>query len=211
MANEAKRGCGYRKVGALYLCGNYINVPCDRLPLELKNCPVCGAGIHFTRSMTEVNPFRLFGNHENCKDAQRPCHVCDPPDAPAYIMTVGKKYYTPQSFLQEASAMGVSKRIAHIPKSLKLGETVVYLAHPEAVIIHIPPWVNSQDGVVENPRLLDAEQDENRLGIFCAFIPQRIEMPIWKSELIEEKKAELEKRVITSVPIPDGDTDHANL
>lgn len=36
MAQESKRGCGYRKVGGTYLVGNYISVPCDRLPYPNK-------------------------------------------------------------------------------------------------------------------------------------------------------------------------------
>jgi len=59
MAQESKRGCGYRKVGGLYLVGDGIFVPCDRLPYLLETCPVCGHGIHFTRSMTEINPLKL--------------------------------------------------------------------------------------------------------------------------------------------------------
>lgn len=30
MACEPKRGCGYRKVGGIYLVGGGIGVPCDR-------------------------------------------------------------------------------------------------------------------------------------------------------------------------------------
>ena len=37
MAIEGKRGCGYRKVNALYLCGGCLDTPCDRLPLEATN------------------------------------------------------------------------------------------------------------------------------------------------------------------------------
>lgn len=36
MASETKRGCGYRKVGGMYLVGDYIRVPCDRLPFPGK-------------------------------------------------------------------------------------------------------------------------------------------------------------------------------
>ena len=35
MAIEAPRGCGYRKVGGLYMCGGGIPIHCDRLPYEL--------------------------------------------------------------------------------------------------------------------------------------------------------------------------------
>jgi hypothetical protein len=103
MAAETKRHCGYRKVGALYLVGNYIPVSCDRLPLEVGHCPVCGSGIHFTRSMAEINPYRLWGVHKPCFDSHSHfCNVCQPPIDVAFIMMVGERYYSPESFLQEA-------------------------------------------------------------------------------------------------------------
>lgn len=202
--SEAKRGCGYRQVGGLYLCGEYAFAPCDRLPYELKSCPVCGAGIHFTRSFTEVNPLKLFGMHDqsdkgkfapysvkaSLEVCQCPpaCYVCYPTDKPAYIKTIGKKFYSPISFMDEAKNMGVSLRMAQIPKDLKLGETVVYLAHPEAVAL---------------PRTI--ERCEFKLGIFSAFIPKRIEMPIYdkmlKGKGSRKLKQNLKKRGITAVVV----------
>ncbi|GAI07705.1 unnamed protein product [marine sediment metagenome] len=97
MAVEERRGCGFRKVGGMYLCGEYISSPCDRMPFPLTVCPVCGQGIKVSRGFTEVNPFRLWGPHESiakkgggivediiyeaykCKDKFRPCLLCDPP------------------------------------------------------------------------------------------------------------------------------------
>lgn len=232
MASETKRGCGYRKVGGLYLCGGGLWVSCDRLPYELKSCPVCGAGVHFTRSMTEINPLRLFGSHDGelrwqrdasgnsdiplCQDEFRPCKMCDPTEEPAYIMTVGRKYYSPESFVKEALELGVSKRIASnsIPKKLKLGQTVIYLAHPEAVNGTETPRTQGELLGNGQVRLLDAEKAERKLGIFCAFTPQRVEMLVWESELEGEQgelyKASLEKRGITPVPIPDNDPDHTS-
>lgn len=201
--SEAKRGCGYRKVGALYLCGEYTFVSCDRLPYELKSCPVCGAGIHFTRSMTEVNPLKLFGLHdatpvEELRESQPifltcncppHCVMCYPTNEPAFIKTIGKKYYSPESFMKEARTMGVSLRMAQIPKNLKLGKTVIYLAHPEACLVK-----------GNNAKLI-----EKRLGIFSAFIPQRVEMPVYdkmlKGKGSRKLKATLKKRGITPVVV----------
>ena len=214
MAVEAKRGCGYRKVGGSYLCGDYIPMECDRLPLELKTCPVWGAGIHFTRSFTEINPLELFGYHQPCRDAFRPCHVCDPRDESAYIMVVGSKYYTPESFLHEAATMGVSKRIPFMPKKLEMGKTVVYLAHPKAVRLREPLAVQAAMTVVaevDEPqmRLLDADKKPcYAMGIFCAFIPQRVEKLVWQSEYSEENIEKHRKRGIDLVPVPDNDLDH---
>ena len=160
---ELERGCGYRKVGALYLCGEYIAVDCDRLPLKVGHCPVCGEGIHFTRGFREINPLQLFGLHQPCHDRIRPCFVCDPTDSIAYIMMVGSKFYTPQTFLEEARTMGISKKIPAIPKNMELGVTVVYLAHPKAIEVQDSLAVQAALAVVEGVddpqmRLLEAER-----------------------------------------------------
>lgn len=241
MAVEPIRGCGFRKVGGMYLCGEYVHCPCDRLPLPLTMCPVCGQGIKASRGFTQINPYQLWGPHDacpsgwvehfeptpgvavnvglnttgrTCHDQIRPCHVCDPQDQLAYIMLVGEKYYTPESFLDEAHHMGISKRIPFIPKGLELGKTVVYLAHPKAVEITQPAVLQQAMGILEEartkqPKLLEVEQIEKKPGIFTAFIPQRVEKLVWESELTDEKREQLEKRGITPVPIPDGDKDHA--
>jgi hypothetical protein len=196
MAVEARRGCGYRKVGGLYLCGSGIWVACDRLPFEVGFCPVCGEGIHFPRSPKEINPLKLFGIHEDCRDTFD-CHMCNPTADMAYLWGVGEKYYTPQEFITEAQTMGVSKRIPseHIPKKLKLGETWVYLVHRKAIYA-------GKD---------DEGNDIHKMAIFAAFVPQRIEMPIYKSKLTKRKRKELDKRGITPIEIPDGDPDHAPI
>ena len=64
MAVEAKRGCGYRKVGGLYLVSDGLGIPCDRLPITLEVCPCCGAGIKPARGWTWVDvPTLVKGNH----------------------------------------------------------------------------------------------------------------------------------------------------
>jgi hypothetical protein len=95
----------------------------------------------------------------------------------------------------EAHSMGVSKRVPAVPKELKLGETWVYLVH--------------RKGIETGERDPKTGKMKYKMAIFAAFIPQAIEMPVWESELTEERKTELEKRGITPVPIKDGDKDHA--
>lgn len=215
MAVEQVRGCGYRKVGGTYLCGEYISSPCDRMPFQLTTCPVCGQGIRVSRGFTQVNPFRLWGIHLDCTDRLRPCFLCDPQDQAAYIMLVGAgNYKTPQDFLEEAGRMGISKRIPFIPKDLELGKTFVYLAHPKACEVKEPVALQQAMAIVEGsetnqPRLLETEKITKGLGIFCAFIPKRVEKLIWESELTDKKREQLEERGITPVWIPDGDADHA--
>lgn len=52
MAIEAKRGCGFRKVGGTYLVSEGEGMPCDRLPIKLDVCPVCSHGFKRSRGWT---------------------------------------------------------------------------------------------------------------------------------------------------------------
>ena len=190
MAIEPRRGCGYRKVGGLYLVSGGVWASCDRLPIEIGACPVCGHGLQFTRALTEINPFRLWGDHQDCRDTFI-CHACRPDDGVAYVMGVGERYYTPQNFITEGNMMGVCKRIPYIPKNMVLGQTWVYLSHHKLI------YVGKENG-----------KDVYKQGIFAAFRPERVEMLLWKRQATKKKLKELEKRGITPVIVPDGDTDH---
>jgi len=205
MSVEAIRGCGYRKVGGLYLCGEGHGMACDRLPYELEICPVCGAGVKFSRGFTWLNWREYAGTHVDCRestpivtsgtlDLGNLCPVCYPDcyPYPYGLLWVGESFYTPEAFIQEAIQMGVSKRIAAIPKNLKLGETWVLFATIKAC-------GEKRD---ENGKL------EGIPGVFYAFRPQRLELLIWKSEFTHEKAVELEKKHITPILIPDGDVEH---
>lgn len=217
MSIEAKRGCGYRKVGGSYLVGDYISIPCDRLPYPLDVCPVCSAGIKVSRGMTKINPLKLFEVHQDCIDRYHPCFVCDPTEDIAFIMRVGEKYYpTIDDFINEGITQGVSKKIAQIPNGFLIGKTIVYLAHINACVVKEPVAVQQAMSMLEAsepPRLIDAEKQKRVMGIFSAFIPQRIEKLFWQSELdaMSDKQTKaLNKRGITPIGIPDGDKDHAN-
>lgn len=191
------------------MCGGGIWVECDRLPFPIGSCPVCGQGIHFARAFTEINPLALFREHYGCQDDFIPCKMCQPKSDLAYIMMVGARYYTPASFIREAFEQGVSKRIPFMPKKLKLGETVIYLAHPKVQIPDDRPTGNEIPEKEAQFRLLEAERKgEKRLAIFAAFTPQRVEKLIWDSEATPKELKDLEKRGITPVAIPDGDPDH---
>jgi len=214
MSVEQIRGCGYRKVNGLYLCGKFIHIPCDRMPFPITVCPVCGQGIKVSRGFTQVNPYRLWGIHENCQDIFRPCFLCDPQDQPAYIMLVGEKYYkTPVEFLDEAFSMGISKRIPFIPKGLELGTTVIYLAHNKAIKVNVAAAVQQAMSILEGedtqqPKLVETDRVEKKLGIFCAFIPNRVEKLLWESKATPKELEKMAKREITPVIVPDGDKDH---
>ena len=200
-----KRGCGFKKIGGLYLCGDYIPVSCDRLPYLLEVCPVCGHGLKTGRGMTKINPLKLFGKHEDCHDKPG-CYMCDPKEL-GYVMRVGEKFYkTPEDFLYEGVVQGFSKRIAQIPKDFKVGETVVYLTHRKACDI-----IDDSEEPELPKKLLDTTKYKKAEGIFTAFIPQRIEKIYWQSALDSmpaKERASLERRGITPVGVPDGDENY---
>lgn len=191
MAVEAARGCGFRKVGGLYLVGGELAAPCDRLPWLLDVCPCCGAGIKFTRGWTWIDPVQLFqGDHDTetsrgAKDCycDPGCPVCFPSmhfdsdgdrprDGQAGLLWIGEKFYpTPADFVREGAAQGISRRISCIPHHFKVGRTWVFLAHIKAVLAP----VHNADGLFK-------VENEFKPGIFAAFRPRRIERIVLQSE-----------------------------
>lgn len=209
MSVEPKRGCGYRKVGALYLCGSGITISCDKLPFLIEYCPVCGSGIKFTQSFTWIDWMKFAGEHHPMMICRCPkvCPVCHPEGKPRPygLMWVGEASYTPQHFVKEALEMGVSKKIPFIPKELKLGETIVLLAHKKGILKGLKEVVESKSNHVD----IHHEQEYSPTIFYC-FKPTTVEMLVWQSELTDERKEELKKRGITPIPIPDGDIDHSD-
>jgi hypothetical protein len=220
MAAEVVRGCGYRKVGGLYLVGGGLSAPCDRMPYELPRCPTCGAGVKFTRSHTWLQPdfFRVHAV-SHCKD-ESPCPICRTPYpdhefGPHLLLWIGRAHYSPQSYLNESRLLGVSRRIAAIPKGLVLGETWVLLAHLDA----IPPKDPDQCtvcGFTERlhlpgcpPEVCSSFQAPRPTpGIFCAFIPRAVELVLKESDATPERIEKEERRGVSVVTVPDNDKDH---
>jgi hypothetical protein len=133
-------------------------------------------------------------------------------------MRVSEKFYpTPADFLEEGLNQGFSKRIAQIPRHFVLGKTVIYLAHINACVVKDTPELQKSFDEIEpkrklkatrdpklNPRLIEAEKVKRVMGIFTAFIPQRIEKIYWQSDLdkmSEGEKEALKKRGITPVGV----------
>lgn len=199
MTVEAIRGCGYRKVGGVYVVSSGpLALPCDRLPYTLHYCPVCGEGVKFTRGWQWLDWWKYARNHETqggtgsetpteCRCPFKfACPVCEPGQFPQPygVLWVGHEY-TIEEFLEEACRQGVSKRIPggdalipRLPKALKPG-THVLLAYKSD-----PPV------------------------IFCEFPVARIEKLIWQKDATEATIQSLEKAGINPVIIPDGDKDH---
>ena len=100
------------------------------------------------------------------------------------LIWIGEKFYpTPESFIEEANVLGVSRRISVVPNGFVLGETRVFFAHRLAV----------EDD--DNPAV-----DKRHPGIFEAFMPTSIDYVI-KGEETDEELAWYEKRGISLVKV----------
>ena len=211
---KVKRGCGFRKVGGLYLVGRPFGSTCDRLPFRLRPCPTCGHEHKFNRGFMQVTGMGIFrrSHNEDITASLRPgqgtlnctcqhCPACFPSNVIAGIMWVGKKFYTPADFAQEARNFGVSKRIPYVPEWLKLGETWVFLAHPKAS-------ENWSETCPKGCPDCDGKILTLAPGIFLAFVPQRVEQIVTESEATPERVKELEEQGIEVCTVPDDDADH---
>jgi hypothetical protein len=219
MAVEAKRGCGYRKVGGLYMVGGGIGIPCDRLPFELTVCSCCGQGIKQARGWTWIDVAKFFqGPHVlpigagsiappeklwPCYCGGSQCPLCFQPEnmGRAGLLWIGEKFYKfPGQFVKEGVELGFSRRIKAVPQGFKIGETWVMLAHSKAV-------VTSQIAAHTGPDTVVTETIY-KPGIFYCWLPQRLEKIVVESSRGSEEITTLEKRGITPVFVPDSDKDH---
>jgi len=209
---EGKRGCGYRKSGGLYLIGGVLAAPCAKLPIELTVCPVCRAGVKQTRGFTWIRPRELFADIDGTLP---PCRLGDcvscavGPNAPERggLLWIGKGFYkTPADFAAEAGRVGISRRLSGLPRDLVLGETWVYLAHPEAIVetchCRLVETLGQRECAVCRGRGAVYKK-----GVFGAFRPTRVEKVVDETISDEEIEA-LYKRGIDPVivePIEDAD------
>jgi len=205
--HEAKRGCGYRKPGGLYLVNDGIGEPCSALPFPLGVCPCCSAGVKPTRGWTWITPDLLLAGklvpHGTPEHSDR-CPFSEPGrlGERAGLLWIGETYYsTPQDFTREAARMGVSRRIHAIPNDFEIGQWVL-LAHRKAV-----PSAVCDCGVESDPAgMTNGETHDpgcsmfGTPGIFHAFQPSRIEYVV-KGDETEEQLDRLEKRGVTLVEV----------
>lgn len=219
MSVEARRGCGYRKIGGMYLVSGGRGVYCDRLPIPLDICPTCGHGIKQTRGFTWVDAAALVGGvHPDCAD-DFPCPLCMAPHelGRCGLLWIGEKFYkTPRDFDLEAAALGVSRRISAIPRGFKVGETWILFVHPKAITAPLNCPDCSQilksvrvDSVVKLVcTLCGFGSPAHRPGIFKVWRPERIEKILPESKRGSAEVTELEEKDIVPVFVPDDDPDH---
>lgn len=211
MATEAKRGCGYRKVGGLYLVGSGGGVPCDRLPIPLEVCACCGQGIKQGRGWQWVDAAGLLGgNHQVPTSVNNghgimlePCH-CNGGACPIChhvasmgkvgLLWIGAQFYpTIEAFEAEAKTLGISRRISsnQLPRGFEIGKSWVLFAHAR--------------GVIKATGDLTAAYVP---AIFRVWKPERIERIYTESQRGSDAVQADEKRGITPVFVPDNDRDH---
>lgn len=211
MSVEPRRGCGFRKVGGLYLVAPDGGRPCCRLPVPLTVCETCGHGIKPTRGFTWIDPGKLLGalrtderpldiGHVYAPDGCFFCPLADPAERMgrrAGLLWIGEKFYaTPRDFNDEAAELGISRRISRLPRGFKIGETWVLLAHRSA----IPKQRDVED------RERDARKPAGA-GVFRVFRPTAVEM-IVTDETPQAELDKLRERGITPVIVPADDEDH---
>ena len=170
---EFQRGCGYRKKGGTYMVDlDAQDIPIEGMPIELSVCPCCNAGIKFSRGFQWIQPKVLFGSDEHPERAG--------------LIWIGAGFYdTPKKFISEASVLGVSRRLATIPRGLVLGETRIYLAHRAAII--------------------DASRVPTTVaGVFGWFVPTKLQY-IVKDEDTDATIAAKQKRGIETVRVSKAD------
>lgn len=227
MSVEARRGCGFRKVGGLYLVSGELAAPCCKLPHLLEICPCCGGGIKQTRGWTWVSPTLLLGLGGCTIGSAAFCPAGNPTlmGDRAGLLWIGRGFYkTSEEFRAEAAAQGISRRLTAVPRGMVIGQTWVLLAHPEACDPLPLPAEDSGEAVTDERYL------KRRPGIFSMFLPTAIELivkqseydaaladgasyeastaePRMKSELLERFERD-RARGVTWVPVPDNDPDH---
>lgn len=111
----------------------------------------------------------------------------------AGLLWIGASHYkTPGHFDLEAEALGVCRRIPAVPKDFVLGETWVFLAHPNVI-----PGLDDENFQVLLP------------GAFKMFRPTAIEKIVTETQAKDkDEMAKLAERGITPIEVPDDDEDH---
>lgn len=233
MAIEAKRGCGYRKVGGLYLEGGVGGLPCGKLPLHLVPCPLCDHVQPFMRGLARIKPRAILHEDKVCPNEGNSnvmgrliCGRCPLDKAmsaeKAGLLWLGEKFYTPESFVEEAGRLGVSRRLPHFPTWVEPGVTWIFVGSKK---LFKEPCVACAEArtVRERDGLQTASETEDAIkacepcggegvilkpGVFYAFQAKRI-VKIVADDTPEAERERLIKRGLELVIVPKDDPDHA--
>ena len=227
---EGPRGCGYRKPGGLYLVSGELSEPCPLLPVETSVCPTCGEGIRPARGFTWVDAGKLVPPVPHGNDRHDLVCPLSPardesgfysesePGAGDYVSRIGRAgliwigeqfYPTPRSFLAEAAALGVSRRISAVPREFKVGETWVLLGHRKAIEKACPECGDEPGGDPECP-VCEGRAFVHIPGVITAFQPRAVEYVVKGDETEEELEA-LVARGLTPVRVEQAEQPLAGI
>ena len=96
------------------------------------------------------------------------------------LLWIGEQFYaTPDDFEREAGRMGISRKLAALPRGFELGSTVVYLAHRKA------RWEYDAD----------VDEAEPIPGIFMAFMPRHVDLVIASAQNVPERAFKLADQI----------------
>lgn len=219
MAVEAARGCGFRKIGGIYICADSPSEPCERLPLPLLHCPTCKQGVKHSRGFSWITREYLFAHANPCDPIRAiehqhdACPVCKPsllahdqPGDKSGLIWIGVQHYSPGQWLDEALELGVSRRVPAIPRGMVIGKTRVFAAHKHGL--------NLQKKLMEGAPEIE-KGDLTKPAVIHSFIASSVEVIVTDSLLRREQAGEekwltkLIKQGATPVAVPEDDADHA--
>lgn len=213
MAVERVRGCGFRKLGGIYLVADEgVWLSCERFPIPLRACPTCDCRVNFARSFQWITHEMLLAYAKPCAQVDDHCPMCplcspsllknDRPSKKSGLIWIGKQHYSPESFLLEANNLGVSRRVSAIPKGLVIGKTRVFVAHKQGL--------NNQATMFDGaPEREDGDMVEP--AVIASFVPRRIELMVDDTGKMEDEEwvqKLVEKKGVTLVRLPADDPDH---
>jgi len=167
---KVRRGCGYRKVGGLYLMTDPGQMaPCGILPKELHQCPTCGGGVKhkigfswvqarlLTIEPAEVEACPIctridgaierVGAGEGTRGGCKLRSLAENARTKVGLIWIGASYYPEaDEFITEAQALGMSRRVHAVPKGFTLGTDWILLAHIHACAERLDPECEKCEG-----------------------------------------------------------------
>jgi hypothetical protein len=216
--SESQRGCGYRKIGGLYLVSDPgIHLNCDGLPLPLEPCGCCGFKPPFSRNLQRIQ-FEYIIQAEKKKHTANEDKACEK----AGVENIFEENVLapcscpdgcPICHAEVSRAAGIQFGLMFVGSQNYTPESFIKEAFSMGVskrIPEIPSWLKLNETWIflahqKTPKEnlqgngMHMKEPELAPAIFYGFKPQRCEMPVWKGDLTDEQILKLESQGITPV------------